>query len=94
MIERTTIRELDFSFKVTPNPFTKLTTIRYTVPISGRVTIKLYNAIGRLVETMNDGYLNAGTYTINLSAKNLAKGIYFLKYETNTNRAELKLIVQ
>jgi hypothetical protein len=79
---------------VTPNPFTKLATIRYTVPISGKVTIKLYNAIGRLVETLADEYLNAGTYTTRLSAKSLAKGVYFLKFETDTYKSDLKLIVQ
>jgi hypothetical protein len=67
-------------------------TIRYTVPVSGKVSIKLYNATGRLVETVHNGYLNAGTYTTNLS--NIASGVYFVKYEDRTNRAEIKLIVE
>jgi hypothetical protein len=67
-------------------------TLRYTVPVSGKVSIKLYNATGRLVETVHNGYLNAGTYTTNLS--NIASGVYFLKYEDRTNRAEIKLIVE
>jgi hypothetical protein len=83
-----------FNITITPNPFTKLATINYTVPISGKVTIKLYNAIGSVVETMNNGYATAGTYTMRLNANTLAKGIYFLKYENNTNRAEIKLIAQ
>jgi hypothetical protein len=82
----------NFNFEVSPNPFTKLSTIRYTVPISGKVSIKLYNASGRLVETFNDGYLSAGNYTTTLS--NIASGVYFVKYESNTNNSELKLIVQ
>ncbi|MEO0092079.1 MAG: T9SS type A sorting domain-containing protein [candidate division WOR-3 bacterium] len=86
--------KLTFKFDVTPNPFTKLTTIRYTVPVSGKVSIKLYNATGRLIETITDGNLNAGSYTATLNAKNLTQGIYFLKYEDATNRAEIKLIVQ
>ncbi len=91
--EKTT-RTYTFKFDVTPNPFTKLTTIRYTVPVSGKVSIKLYNATGRLIETITDGNLNAGSYTATLNAKNLTQGIYFLKYEDATNRAEIKLIVQ
>ncbi len=79
---------------ISPNPLTGLTTIQYNVPISGNVTIKLFNTNGRLIEILNDGYLNVGTYTVNLSAQNLAKGIYFLRYETANNRTELKLIVQ
>jgi hypothetical protein len=84
----------NFNITISPNPFTRLATINYTVPVSGKVTLKLYNAIGSLVETMNDGYVTAGTYTTRLNANTLAKGIYFLKYENNTNRAEIKLIVQ
>jgi hypothetical protein len=83
-----------FNITISPNPFTRLATINYTVPVSGKVTLKLYNAIGSVVETMNDGYVTGGTYTMRLNANTLAKGIYFLKYENNTNRAEIKLIVQ
>ena len=80
--------------EISPNPFTKLTSIRYTVPALGKVTLKLYSANGRLIETVNNSYLSAGTYTTNLLTANLAKGIYFLRYETIENRTELKLIMQ
>ncbi|MCX7785533.1 MAG: T9SS type A sorting domain-containing protein, partial [candidate division WOR-3 bacterium] len=84
---------------VKPNPFTRRTTISYTLPIASKVTIKLYDATGRLVETLTNEYLNAGTYTTTLSSKNfarngLAKGIYFLRYQDNTNQKEIKLIVE
>ncbi len=94
VMAKKTMTTSEFNFAVAPNPFTKLATIRYTVPISGKVTLKLYNAIGRLVETMNDGYLNAGTYTMNLTTRNISSGVYFLRYTDNTNKSEIKLIVQ
>jgi hypothetical protein len=93
MIEKTSTTP-NFNITISPNPFTRLATINYTVPVSGKVTLKLYNVTGSVVETMNDGYVTAGTYTMRLNANTLAKGIYFLKYENNTNRAEIKLIVQ
>jgi hypothetical protein len=80
------------NFSITPNPFSKLTTIRYTVPISGKVSLKLYNSTGRLIETLVNTNLDAGSYTSTLST--IAKGVYFLKYESNTNKTEVKLIVQ
>ena len=92
MIEHTTAT--NFTFDATPNPFTTLTTIRYTVPVAGKVSVKLYNAMGNVVETVTNEYLNAGNYTIRLSANTLAKGVYFLKYSDATNSSELKLIVQ
>ncbi|MEO0092355.1 MAG: choice-of-anchor J domain-containing protein [candidate division WOR-3 bacterium] len=88
------VTNLNFNFSVNPNPFNKFTTIRYTVPVSGKVSIKLYNASGQLIETLVNDYLNAGSYTTKLLAKHLANGIYFLKYEDAKNSSEIKLIVQ
>jgi hypothetical protein len=81
-------------FNVVPNPFAKNATIRYSVPVSGRVVIKLYNTNGSLVKTLNDAYVNAGTYTINLSAATLAKGIYFVRFDSETCKTDVKLIIQ
>ncbi|MEO0077279.1 MAG: T9SS type A sorting domain-containing protein, partial [candidate division WOR-3 bacterium] len=74
-----------FNFDILPNPFEKMATIRYTVPTAGNVIIKLYNASGRLIETLANEYLTAGNYTLTLSAEKLAKGIYFVKCETSNN---------
>ncbi|MEO0082887.1 MAG: T9SS type A sorting domain-containing protein, partial [candidate division WOR-3 bacterium] len=82
----------EFSFEVMPNPFKKLTTIHYTVPIADNVSIKLYNVSGRLIKTLVNKHLNAGSYTTTLT--NIARGVYFLKYQDNTNTKEVKLIVQ
>jgi len=86
----------NFNFDVTPNPFTKFAILRYTVPISSKVSIKLYNATGRLIETLINEHQNAGSYTMNIDNWKLkiANGIYFLKYESTTDKAEVKLIVQ
>ncbi|MBS4016320.1 MAG: choice-of-anchor J domain-containing protein [Candidatus Latescibacteria bacterium] len=93
MVEHTTATSL-FSVSVTPNPFTNLAVVRYTIPVTGRVSIKLYNSAGRLSETLLNENLNAGTYTMNLNATTLAKGVYFLKFENEKNTSEVKLIVQ
>ncbi len=85
-----------YSLTAEPNPFTKHTTIRYTVPIAGKVSIKLYNATGRLIETLVNDNLNAGTYTLKIEnwKSKISKGVYFLKYESDTDKSVLKLIVQ
>ncbi|MCX7785397.1 MAG: T9SS type A sorting domain-containing protein, partial [candidate division WOR-3 bacterium] len=82
------------SISVAPNPFANRTTVRYAVPISGKVSIKLYDINGRAVLTLKDGYENAGIYTAELSTKSLSKGIYFLRYENATNRLQTKVVVQ
>jgi uncharacterized delta-60 repeat protein len=79
-------------FSLTANTFSR--TINYTVPTAAKVTIKLYNATGQMMQTILAEYLNAGNYTLNLNACILAKGVYFLKYEANNVKSELKLIIQ
>jgi hypothetical protein len=93
MVEKTNLTNV-FSFNVAPNPFNRTTIIRYTVPVAGKVSVKLYNTSGRVVETINNSYLNQGNYTTTLNASTLASGVYFLRYEDQSNRAEIKLIVE
>ncbi|MEO0083218.1 MAG: M6 family metalloprotease domain-containing protein [candidate division WOR-3 bacterium] len=83
---------LTFMLRAIPNPFNKLTTINYTVPIAENVTIKLYNASGRLIRTLVNRHLSAGFYKTTLT--NIASGVYFLRYQSETNKSELKLIVR
>ncbi len=62
-----------------PNPFNPVTTIKYTVPQNGQVTIKLYDITGREVKTLVNEVKNIGTYELKLKAENLASGVYFYK---------------
>jgi hypothetical protein len=77
---------------VNPNPFTNTTTIRYNVPVSGNVSIKLYNSTGSLIQTLNSGYHDRGDYTLNLS--NISSGVYFLRYTNESVSQEIKLVVK
>ncbi|MEO0075448.1 MAG: T9SS type A sorting domain-containing protein, partial [candidate division WOR-3 bacterium] len=77
---------------ITPNPFTKITTISYVVPKAGRVSLKLYNATGSLIKTIIEEYHSAGVHTCNLS--NIASGVYFVRYTTEISNQEIKLVVK
>lgn len=84
----------NFNLDVRPNPISGLTTISYTVPVSGNVIIKLYDVTGRQIETLVDNFYNKGHYSIPLATDKLAKGIYFVKCETDNKIFERKLIVR
>jgi hypothetical protein len=60
-----------------PNPFNPVTKIKFDLPRSGNVTIKIYDAIGRKVTTLVNEKLNAGTYSADWDAINYPSGIYF-----------------
>lgn len=69
-----------------PNPFNPETTISYTIPKSGFVTLKVYDLLGREVATLVDGFKNAGTFKsqFTISNSNLTSGIYFYRLSTPT----------
>jgi hypothetical protein len=67
-----------------PNPFNPTTNIEFTVPVNGRATLKVFNAIGQIVATLFDGIAEAGKYNqIQFNANGLATGIYFSRLESN-----------
>jgi outer membrane protein assembly factor BamB len=68
-----------------PNPFNPSTTINYQLPNSGIVTIKVYDILGREVNTLVNGFKSAGSYEINFSAEGLASGVYIYRLTAANN---------
>lgn len=66
-----------------PNPFNPTTNINFSIPKSGLVTMKVFNILGKEVATLVNGNYNAGSYTVDFNASNLASGVYFYKIEVN-----------
>jgi hypothetical protein len=68
-------------FQNYPNPFNPSTVIGYQLPVSGDVTLKIYDLLGREVATLVDEYKQAGSYEVTwygVSAKGgYASGVYF-----------------
>ena len=64
---------------VSPNPFTKTTVIRYSVPVSGNTTLKLYNITGDLIEILKIVTLLPGLihYKLKIGNRNYLKGSIF-----------------
>ena len=64
-----------------PNPFNPSTTIKFDLPKSGNVTLKLYDLLGREVSSLVNGYRNAGQYEISFNGNNFSSGIYFYRLQ-------------
>jgi len=86
-----------------PNPFNPSTTIKYSVPSSEFITLKVYDVLGNEVATLVNEEKAAGTYEIDFSAKggsassgnaiDLSSGIYFYKLQAGGFIATKKMIV-
>jgi hypothetical protein len=64
-----------------PNPFNPITSIEFSAPSRGRVTVRVYNLRGQRVATLVDGVVDAGRHVFvwkgtDASGAALASGIY------------------
>jgi photosystem II stability/assembly factor-like uncharacterized protein len=62
-----------------PNPFNPTTVIKYDLPESGFVSLKVYDILGREVQTLVNGNKIKGTYEVSFNGSNLASGVYLYK---------------
>ena len=67
------------SFQVYPNPFSGKTFFAYTLPESGKVTLKIFDSTGRELSTiLNDAYQDKGDHNIPWTTEErIPSGVYF-----------------
>ena len=78
-----------------PNPFNPTTTIKYGIPKSEFVTIKVYDELGREISTLVNEEKSAGSYSIKYGIGNnrIASGIYFYRMQAGSFSETKKLIL-
>lgn len=76
-----------------PNPFRQNTTIRYTLPESGKVSLKVYNVIGNEVATLVDGIQAKGSQTVKFSGNDMPAGVYYCTLRANGEAKTIKMVV-
>ena len=65
-----------------PNPFNPSTTIRFDLPESAHVRLRVFDALGREVRVLLDGIRAAGAHEVVFDASDLPSGTYFYRLET------------
>ena len=76
-----------------PNPFNPATTIKFSIPETQQVTLKLYNIVGQEVVTLIDRELQAGLHTAKWNAGNMASGVYFYKLISGSSAITQKMLL-
>ncbi len=64
-----------------PNPFNSSSVIRYSVPQSSKVVIKVFDILGREIETLVNEEKPVGSYEVEFDATALPSGIYFYRLQ-------------
>ncbi|HCY74960.1 MAG TPA: hypothetical protein DHV28_03495 [Ignavibacteriales bacterium] len=82
--------ELEQNF---PNPFNPITTIKYQIPVSGIVTLTVFNTLGQEVLQLVNGLQQAGIHEVKFDGTNLTSGIYFYQLESGTFNQIRKLVL-
>ena len=78
-----------------PNPFNPETTIKYAVPKTVNVELKVFDILGREVKTLVNETKNPGYYEVQLNANNLASGVYFYRLKAGEyNKTDKMLLLK
>ncbi len=89
-IEPQIIRE--FSLQAAyPNPFNPVTTIGFTLPTDGKVSLTVYDMMGRQVSQLVNDEMSAGYHTVQWDASSFASGVYMVKIVTGDFKAVQKV---
>jgi hypothetical protein len=78
-----------------PNPFNPETKIRFSLPVEGIVSLKIYDITGRLVTELLNEYKNAGYHEIvfDTNKLKLSSGVYVYRLEAEGFNAVKKMIL-
>lgn len=76
-----------------PNPFNPSTDIKYDLPKSGLVSLKVYDINGRLVKELVNQMQVAGSYIARFDASGLTSGVYFYQLTTDAFKAQNKMLL-
>ena len=81
-----------------PNPFNPSTTVKYTVPSRGVVTVEIYDVRGSRVASLVSGEHDAGSYATHWAGLSdagaaVSSGVYFARIEHNGTVRSKKMVV-
>ncbi len=76
-----------------PNPFNSSTVIKFSLPKSSNVKLKIFDRLGREVTTLVDEKKSAGSYQYVFNGNNLSSGIYFYRIQSQNFVETRKMIL-
>jgi hypothetical protein len=76
-----------------PNPFNPVTNIKFDIPTSSFVTLKVYDILGKEIASLVNEVKPGGSYMVDFSASALTSGVYFYRIETESYTETKRMII-
>ncbi len=76
-----------------PNPFNPATVIKFGIPFSGGVKLKIFDISGKEIKEFVNRHLQAGEYEVKWDASFFASGVFFCRIEANGFTGIKKMIL-
>jgi hypothetical protein len=76
-----------------PNPFNPATVIRYSLPVTSYVMLKMYNVLGQEVATLVNAEMKPGSYEVTWDASGMASGVYLYRLTAGSFVETKKLVL-
>jgi hypothetical protein len=76
-----------------PNPFNPSTVINYQLPVNSFVSLRVYDVLGREIETLVNDRKNAGNHSVTFQGGNLPSGVYFYQLRAGSFAQTKKLLL-
>jgi hypothetical protein len=97
-VEESKIPKVFFVKQNYPNPFSRQTVIRYGCPVPAKISINVFDCLGRIVITLVDKEVEAGYHEVkwdgsNKFGKKVANAVYFYKMQTNKDFMATKKLI-
>ena len=74
-----------------PNPFNPTTTISFSIPEAGNVSIDVFNVAGQKVDTIASGFMSAGSHSVTWNADGFSAGVYFYSVKSGDLSRTMKM---
>ncbi|RPH95947.1 T9SS C-terminal target domain-containing protein [candidate division KSB1 bacterium] len=83
----------NIALRAYPNPFNSTTQIVFTLPITQRVSLRVYNVLGREVAELMNEMRTAGEHRVRFDGSGLSSGVYFCRMEAGTEMRTQKIVL-
>jgi hypothetical protein len=66
-----------------PNPFSEMTNVEYRIPNNEKITLNVYNVLGKQVAELVNGFMGVGEHTAVFNAAGLPGGVYIIRLQAD-----------